>query len=86
LSSEIAKFLAYPAKKICGRVPADNKQIKLERISLPFLIYYSGLRKNVAVSPRLTMKLAFVASKPPPPQVAYQEILMAAEAGIEYFS
>jgi len=32
------------------------------------------------------LKLVFVASKPPPPRVAYQEVLMAAEAGSEYFS
>jgi len=27
-----------------------------------------------------------VANKPPPPQVVYQEILMVAESGREYFS
>ena len=32
------------------------------------------------------LKLTFVADKPPPPHIAYQEILMAAEAGGEYFS
>ena len=32
------------------------------------------------------LKLTFVASKPPPPPIAYQEVLMAAEAGAEYFS
>jgi hypothetical protein len=32
------------------------------------------------------LKLTFVASKPPPPRIAYQEVLMAAEAGAEYFS
>jgi hypothetical protein len=32
------------------------------------------------------LKLTFVAERPPPPQFAYQEILMAAEAGGEYFS
>jgi hypothetical protein len=32
------------------------------------------------------LKLMFVAEKPPPPQTAYQEVLMAAEAGSEYFS
>ncbi|MGB8953435.1 MAG: transposase [Candidatus Aminicenantales bacterium] len=30
------------------------------------------------------LKLVFVASKPPPPQVAYQEVLMAAETSAEY--
>jgi hypothetical protein len=33
------------------------------------------------------LKLTFVADRPPPPpQFAYQEILMAAEASAEYFS
>jgi hypothetical protein len=32
------------------------------------------------------LKLTFVADKPPPPHIAYQELLMAAESGAEYFS
>jgi hypothetical protein len=32
------------------------------------------------------LKLTFVAQRPPPPHLAYQEVLMAAEAGSEYFS
>jgi len=32
------------------------------------------------------LKLTFVASKPPPPRIAYQEVLMAAEERGEYFS
>jgi hypothetical protein len=32
------------------------------------------------------LKLTFVAERPPPPQIAYQEVLMAAEVGSEYFS
>jgi hypothetical protein len=32
------------------------------------------------------LKLSFVAAKPPPPRTAYRELLMAAEAGSEYFS
>jgi len=32
------------------------------------------------------LKLTFVADKPPPPHSAYQELLMAAETGGEYFS
>jgi hypothetical protein len=32
------------------------------------------------------LKLSFVAERPPPPQVAFQEYLMAAEAPAEYFS
>ena len=32
------------------------------------------------------LKLRFIADKPPPPRIASQEVLMAAEAGGEYFS
>jgi hypothetical protein len=32
------------------------------------------------------LKLTFVADKPPPPHLAYQEVLMAVEASTEYFS
>ncbi|MGB7296247.1 MAG: hypothetical protein WBC70_11715 [Candidatus Aminicenantales bacterium] len=32
------------------------------------------------------LKLAFVAERPPPPQLAYQELLMAAEASTKYAS
>jgi hypothetical protein len=32
------------------------------------------------------LKLSFVAERPPPPQVIYQEFLMAAETSAEYFS
>jgi hypothetical protein len=32
------------------------------------------------------LELSFVADKPPPPLIAFQEVLTAAEAGSEYFS
>ncbi len=32
------------------------------------------------------LKLTFVAAKPPPPQGAFQEYLLAAETSVEYFS
>jgi hypothetical protein len=32
------------------------------------------------------LKLTFVADKPPPPHIADQELLMAAESSAEYFS
>jgi len=31
------------------------------------------------------LKLTFVAERPPPPHLAYQELLMAAESSTEYF-
>jgi len=32
------------------------------------------------------LKLTFVADKPPPPHIAYQEVLVAVEFPAEYFS
>jgi len=32
------------------------------------------------------LKLTFIAERPPPPHIAYQEVLVAAEASAEYFS
>jgi hypothetical protein len=32
------------------------------------------------------LKLTFVAERPPPPHMAYQEVLLAAEQSAEYFS
>ena len=32
------------------------------------------------------LKLSFIAERPPPPQIAYQEILMATDTSAEYFS
>jgi hypothetical protein len=32
------------------------------------------------------LKLTFAADKPPPPHIAYQEVLLAAETSAEYFS
>jgi hypothetical protein len=31
-------------------------------------------------------KLTFLAERPPPPQIAYPEVLMAAETGSKYYS
>jgi hypothetical protein len=31
------------------------------------------------------LKLGFVAERPPPPHIAYQEVLVAAESSTEYF-
>jgi len=31
------------------------------------------------------LKLTFVAEKPPPPHLAYQEVLMTTETGAKYF-
>jgi hypothetical protein len=31
------------------------------------------------------LRLSFVADKPPPPLIAFQEVLLATEAGSEYF-
>jgi hypothetical protein len=43
---------------------------------------------DYAVADRIIdhLKLTFVAERPPPPQIACQEVLMAAEASAEYIS
>jgi hypothetical protein len=33
-----------------------------------------------------SLKVTFVAAKPPPARIAFQEVLIAAETGSEYFS
>jgi len=45
------------------------------------MIRYSGLYANAHRG-----NVTFVANKPPPPHIVYQELLMAAEIGAEYFS
>ena len=55
---------------------------------------YGGIMKVIAfltddaVVDRIInhLKLSFIAERPPPPQIAFQEVLMAAEASAEYFS
>ena len=48
---------------------------------IAFLTYFGVIDRIIN-----HLKLSFVADKPPPPRIAYQEVLMAAEAGGEYFS
>jgi hypothetical protein len=48
---------------------------------IAFLTDYSVVDKIIN-----HLKLTFVTERPPPPRVAYQEVLMAAETSAEYFS
>jgi len=48
---------------------------------IAFLIDYGVVDKIIR-----HLKLTFIAERPPPPQIAYQEHLMAAENSAEYFS
>jgi transposase len=48
---------------------------------IAFLTDYSVVDRIIG-----QLKLTFVAERPPPPHVAYQELLMAAEAGGDYDS
>jgi hypothetical protein len=48
---------------------------------IAFLTDYSVVDKIINY-----LKLTFVTERPPPPRVAYQEALMAAETSAEYFS
>jgi hypothetical protein len=44
------------------------------------------LRHNLVDRIISHLKLTFVADKPPPPRIAFQELLMAEEPPAEYFS
>lgn len=48
---------------------------------IAFLTDYAVVDRTIS-----PIKLTFVAERPPPPQVAFQELLMDAEASAEYFS
>jgi hypothetical protein len=48
---------------------------------IAFLIDYAVVDKIIN-----HLKLTFVADRPPPPHIAYQEVLMAADPSAEYFS
>jgi hypothetical protein len=65
----------------CGfariRCPGCGRTMKI----ITFLTDYSVVVKIIN-----HLKLSFIAERPQPPQVAYQEILMAAETSTEYFS
>jgi hypothetical protein len=58
----------------------------------PVIVRYYGLYANahrgkVKVDRIIDhLKLSFVADKPPPPRLAYQEVLMAAEPSTDYSS
>ncbi|MGB2765189.1 MAG: acid--CoA ligase [Candidatus Aminicenantaceae bacterium] len=49
--------------------------------TIAFLTDYAVVDRIIA-----HLKLSFVAERPPPPHVASQELLMAAETGAKYFS
>jgi hypothetical protein len=57
--------------------PKCSGQMKI----IAFITDYSVLDRIIN-----HLKLRFIADKPPPPRIASQELLMAAEAGSEYFS
>ena len=65
----------------CGNPRCGFARIQGQMRIMAFLTDYSVVDRIIN-----HLKLAFVASKPPPPQVAYQEVLMAAETSAEYFS
>jgi hypothetical protein len=73
-------------------VSAKLALLSLERRSLdekqgPVCYRYGKQAKEMERMdyPDFILKLTFVADRPPPPHLAYQELLMAAEASTEYF-
>jgi len=64
--------------KVCYRYGKDATEA--ERI-IAFITDYAAVDRIIQ-----HLKLTFVAERPPPPHVAYQEILVPAEAPADYFS
>jgi hypothetical protein len=48
---------------------------------IAFLSDFSGVDRIIN-----HLELRFIADKPPPPRIAYQEVRLAAETSAEYFS
>jgi hypothetical protein len=48
---------------------------------IPFFTDYAVVERIID-----HLKLTFLAERPPPPHMAYQEVLLAAEQSAEYFS
>lgn len=81
------KLRRIPAK---GRAEMIRKVYEVDPMACPkcggtmkiiaFLTDYSVVDRIID-----HLKLRFVAERPPPPQLAFQEYFMAAEAGSEYF-
>jgi len=61
-------------------MPIDLLLVSSRRITI-----FTSLSTDIPES-STTLRLTFVADKPPPPHIAYQELLMAAETSTEYFS
>ena len=57
-------------------------------VRVPFFDKIISFLTDWAVVDRIIdhLKLTFVAERPPPPHLAYQELLMAAESSTEYFT
>jgi hypothetical protein len=65
--------------KVCYRYGKEPEEVEMKIIA--FLTDYAVVDRIID-----HLKLTVVAERPPPPQRAYQEVLMAAEASTEYFS
>jgi hypothetical protein len=91
----VEKILLWPpsGSNVHSKVRAKTKEeaekvgkymirplLSLERLS------YEEPQGQVSCRTINHLKLTFIAHRPPPPWIASQELLMAAEAGGEYFS
>ena len=68
-------------RKVYEVNPLTCPKCQAEMRIIAFLTDYAVVDRIIA-----HLKLTFVADKPPPPHLVYQELLMAAETSAEYFS
>ena len=76
-----AKGWAEVIRKVYEVNPLTCPQCQGEMHIIAFLTDYVVVGRVIN-----HLKLTFVADKPPPPHIAYQELLMAAETAAEYLS
>ncbi|HUU80779.1 MAG TPA: acid--CoA ligase [Acidobacteriota bacterium] len=68
-------------RKVYEVNPMACPKCQAEMCIIAFLTDYAVVDRIIA-----HLKLTFVAERPPPPHVGYQEILVAVEAPADYFS
>ena len=73
--------LAEMTRKVYEVDPLTYPKCQGQMRTIAFITDYSLIDRIIN-----HLKLSFAADKPPPPRIAFQELLMAAETGGDYFS